>query len=277
MSTTLKEQCVNLRKQGYTLPEIVERTGRPKSTVYFHIRNLPLSPERKDLAKKAASARIRSYASSRKGKSSRGFQEFNTWTSELVLLVAHLIFDGELSVRGCNYNNRSNALIERVKSVMKKLYEFEPKIYLNPKTGVTKISYNNVALGAYMQRKANELLREVPTMPREYTCEFLRAFFDDEGSMDFRPLQNKRRIRGYQKDIEILAIVQSLLAGVDISSQIVLPNEVQITGKSELLKFQAVINFSPGVRINGNRTNSLWEEPLEKRELLQRAIDSFKS
>ncbi len=203
------------------------------------------------------------------------FKEFSTWSPQLVLLVAHLIFDGELSSSGCRYNNRSGALIQRVRTLMKGIYDFDPKLYVNPITGVTKIGYNNVALGTYLLKKAEELLEEIERMPRECKREFLRAFFDDEGCMDFRPARNKRRVRGYQKNIRILSIVQSLLADLDINAHIVLPNEVLITGKSELLKFQKEINFSPGVRVNGNRSNSIWKEHVEKRDLLARAIDSY--
>jgi len=83
-------------------------------------------------------------------------------------------------------------------------------------------------------------------------------------------------IRGYQKDLHILILVQRLLAQRGIAAQVKQPNEVVISGKENLRKFQKEINFSPGVRINGRRSNSIWKQSLEKRELLARAIVSFK-
>ncbi len=78
------------------------------------------------------------------------------------------------------------------------------------------------------------------------------------------------------KAVWILELVEALLIDIGINSHIVLPNGIVIISKKELCKFQAEINFSPGVCINGSRTNSIWKERLEKRELLQRAPDSFK-
>lgn len=45
--------------------------------------------------------------------------------------------------------------------------------------------------------------------------------------------------------------------------------------KKNLDLFAAEINFSPGVCVNGNRSNSAWKESLEKREILRRALASY--
>ena len=271
------QQCIALRKKDHSLLEIVKITGRSKSSVYFHIRDLPLSQKRQRLAKKISGDHIRRFAIARRGKSVRPFKRFTSWTPEMVLLVSHLMFDGEIQRGVCTYNNRSLVLIERVEDLMKNLYTFEPKRVLNIVTGVTRTAYYNVELGTYLKGKAIELLKDVVTMSRPLQREFLRAFFDDEGCMDFRPTNSKRNVRGYQKNIHILKIVQSVLLDFAITSIIHKPNEVVISGKENLRKFQKEINFSPGVQINGGRSNSIWKQPLEKRELLERAIASYQS
>ena len=121
-----------------------------------------------------------------------------------------------------------------------------------------------------------ELLETIARFPKDMRREFLKSFFDDEGCMDFRAKKNLRRIRGYQKKVPVLYLIQELLADFGIDSKVALPNEVVITGKENLIKFQKEINFSRGVRINGNRPNSIWKQSLEKRVLLERAIDSYK-
>jgi hypothetical protein len=252
-------------------------TGRPKTSIYTHIRDIPLSEERWKEIRRNAGLHIRQYSISRKGKSNRDFKKFRTWTPELVLLVSHLLFDGEITRGRCNYNNRSTALIGRVERLMRLVYEYEPKRYVDAVTGVTKLRYYNVALEKYLQEKAVCLLEEISAMPFEFKREFLRAFFDDEGCMYIRKSKNVRKIRGYQKDVRILYLVQGLLSDFSIESRIHKPNEVVITQKHNLIRFQQEIGFSPGVCINGERSNSLWKESLEKRELLQRAIESFKS
>ena len=277
MKSSFKSTCVALREKGHTLQEIVDITGRSKTTVYFHIRNLPLSPEREAQRRYLAGVRIREFAIARTGKSERVYKPFATWTPDLVMLVAHLLFDGEIQKNGCAYNNRSEALLQRVEDFMRLVYEFEPKRYTNKLTGVKRIAYHNVALGAYFSGKSQELTRQITSMPKEMKRSFLKAFFDDEGCMDFNMKGNRKRVRGYQKDTRILELISGLLTDFNIDSRVIMPNEVTIVGKPNLMRFQKEIGFSPGVRINGNRSNSVWKEHLEKRELLQRAIDSYRT
>jgi hypothetical protein len=142
---------------------------------------------------------------------------------------------------------------------------------------VSSIRHHNVALADYLGKKAGLLVTEITGLSLSCQKEFLRAFFDDEGCMDVRLKRNLRRIRGYQKDKNILRVVILLLSNFDITAKFREPNEVVITGKENLKKFQKEINFSKGVRLNPNRTNSLWKKNIEKRELLDMAIKSFKS
>lgn len=274
---SFKEQCVDLRERGYSIIEIMKATGRAKSSVHTHIKDIPLSKERVEQYRTAAGKRIRKFAIARKGKSTRPFRRFEKWDEKTVCLTAHLLFDGSIYPdSGCSYNNRSEALIERVETCMRVVYAFEPTRYANPLTGVLRISYHNVALALYMQNKVRELLQNARNLPPNLKVEFVRAFFDDEGCIDYRLEKNRRSIRGYQKDIKILKLIRALLADLGIDARIVEPNEVIIVGKENLVRFEQGINFSLGVYVNGNRSNSRWKKHIEKRELLRRAINSFK-
>ena len=272
---SFKQQCIELRKKDCTLNEIAKITGRPKTSIYVHIRNIPLSKnKRREISENSRQLALR-VADSRRGRALRPFKPFRTWTPELVLLTGHLIFDGELK-KSCVYNNRSMALIIRAKKLMRLVYDYKPRIHTNSYTGVHRISYHNVALSAFLKEKATELTENIGAFPLSYQREFLRAFFDDEGCMDIRLTINLRRIRGYQKDQKVLELVQTLLGNFAIESRLRRPNEIVITGKESLKKFQKEINFSRGVRLNPNRTNSIWKKDIEKRELLDMAIRSFK-
>lgn len=271
-----KEQCIALRREGYTLSQIVHATGRPKTSVYFHIRHNSLPAEKIAAIRTASGQRIREYALARKGKSTRAFTELTEWTPEAVLLIGHLIFDGEILHGSCAYNNRSLALLARVETLMKDVYAYEPSRYTNEGTGVMRLGYFNVALANHLQERAHVLLSEIRRLSRDMQREFLRSFFDDEGCMDFAP-PKRRRVRGYQKDACILQTIQELLAGFGIESNIVSLNEVAIAKKENLLRFEQEINFSPGVYINGDRTNSRWKKHIEKRQLLRMAIESYKT
>ena len=272
---SFRERCIKLRKQDYTLPEIVKITGRPKTSVYFHIKNLPLSGQKLVNIQNANRVHLLKVAAFRRGKSSRSFHRFHKWNTDSVFLVSHLLFDGEIKHSGCVYNNRNKVLIEKVRRSMQKLYNFGPKYYQNPITGVWRISYFNVALSAYLKTKSQELLQGITHFPKDLKKVFLQSFFDDEGCMDYRPMRNIRRVRGYQKNVEILKIIKNILAEFEIDSLIQMPNEIVIRGKKDLLKFQKEIGFSSGVRINGNRSNSIWKKHLEKQEILRRAIASY--
>ncbi len=272
-----KQKCVELRKAGYTLPEIVKVTGRPKTSVYSHIYNIPLSKERLRLIGLASGIRARNLALARKGKSKRDFRKFAQWNKSNVALLAHLMFDGTINKTSCIYNNRNTSLIVMVENCMKEIYGHTPKRYLDEKTGVSRIAYHNVSLCIYLKIKSRELLKDIYLLSKSLKREFIKAFFDDEGCIDFRPRRNLRQIRGYQKNIDILILMQVLLAEFGIQAKVIQPNEVVITRKENLKKFQEEINFSPGVRLNGERSNSIWKKPLEKQFLLAQAIESFKN
>lgn len=273
---TFKEKCVKLRQSDYTLLEISKITRRPKSSVYFHIKNIPLSQEKQELIKTNSALRVSTLSSARKGKSVRKFKKFTKWNKNLVNLISHFIFDGEIKYSGCVYNNRNQALLDKVKILMKHLYKFDPIKYINPLTEVRRISYFNVALAIYFKEKSVELLNKIAYLPKPLKRAFLTAFFDDEGCVDFRKQKNMRRVRGYQKNIDILILVKKILNEFGIFSLIHKPNEIVMTGKTNLEKFQKEIGFSPGVCINGNRSNSIWKKSLEKRYILDQAIKSFK-
>lgn len=276
MTNSFKQICLDLRKKDYTLNEIVKMTGRSKTTVYFHIQGIPLSEKKRQEIANNSKRVARTISSSRRGVALRPFKPFQTWTPRLVLLTAHLMFDGE-TTKTCAYNNRSRALISRFETLMEEVYDFEPKRYLNPVTGVMRSSYHNVAMANFFLEKIEELCNRIKDLSLGCQREFLRAFFDDEGCMDFRIQGNRKQIRGYQNDRSILLLVQRLLKNLNIESRLKGRNEVVISGKENLIRFRDEINFSKGVRINPNRTNSRWKKNLEKRKLLNMAIKSFKT
>lgn len=280
-SQEFKQKCIELRNQNFTLGEMVKILGRPKTTIFFHISNLP----RSKILQEKISAISSKYAklnhsrglTPQKGKSALGrkYKEFAKWTPDLVNLVAHALFDGEIKYGGVIYNNRCKILIDGFESKMKLVYNFEPKFYLN-KDGVRRISYYNVELGSYFKSKKDKLLIEIITLPREFQREFLRAFFDDEGSVDFRG--KERRVKGYQYTDGILFLVQALLKNFEIISRVSTRfHELIISRRENIEKFAKEINFTKGIRVNGNRSNSVWKKSLEKRRILSMAISSYQT
>jgi len=276
----LIQKCRILRKKGFTLREISKLTNIPFTTIYGYVSNVPFSLKLVENIKlkqiENTKRLVRFNIETRKGKCIPGriVPKPKEWSSDLIYLVAHFMFDGEIASHSCIYNNRSEALIDGVRSTMKKVFNLEPYTYLNKETGVDRISYHYVELAIYTQKKSKELLRYIRKANKKEKIIFLKAFFDDEGCIGL--WGRKKLVRGYQKDLKILQLVQKLLKDFTIESKIDKKyKEIVISRKENLVKFQSTINFSKGIYINPNRKNSIWKQKLEKREILDKLICSY--
>lgn len=272
----LIQRCRTLRRRGFTLGDIIRIVNLPKTTVYDHIRDINLPLEIKNRINKTHTRRLIEFNYKRKGKCRKGksIVKPRDWSKRLILLTAHLIFDGEITISGCIYQNRNEILINRVKILLKKLFGLTPFYRFYKETGVHRISYYNVELANYFKKKSKQIKNYILTASLEKKRLFLRAFFDDEGSVYY--WNNIRRVRGYQNDLKILELVQKLLKDFDINSKIDKKyKEIIISRKENLIKFQDKINFSKGVSINSGRKNSIWKKDIEKKEILQMIINSY--
>lgn len=271
-SPSLIEKSRNLRKRGFTLGEIVKKIGLPKTTVYDHIRDIPLPVEVKERIKRENIQRLKKIRHVQRRKVFKP----KIWSDELIFLVSHFMFDGEIrDNNGCVYQNRNMVLINQVRNLMKEIFRLKPINRFYPETGVHRISYFYVNLANYIKKKSQKLKRYIKNTSLSEKKIFLRAFYDDEGCVYF--WRNSRKVRGYQHDLEILKLVQEILKDFAVDSQIDEKyKEIVISRKENLIKFRNKINFSKGVFINPNRKNSIWKQKLEKREILNRAINSYK-
>lgn len=196
--------------------EIIKLTQIPKSTIYDHIRDIPLSlkaEKRIKFKKKIAIQKLREFSQKRKGKCLPGRKVIKPkgWSNNLILLTAHLLFDGEITSHRCVYHNRNLALINRVKILFKDIFNLKPVHLFYKESGVHRISYFYVELANYFQNKSSQLKKYIVTSSLEKKKLFLKAFFDDEGSIRFDKKWNKREVGGFQYNLEILKLVQKLL------------------------------------------------------------------
>jgi len=276
-------RCRDLRRRGFTLREISKLIKLPQTTAYDHISDIPSSLELKERIRikqaKNTQRLIEFNIKERKGRCVYGRVVLKPkgWTPELIFLASHFMFDGEIQTHSCIYHNRNKALINGVEFLMKRVFSLRPYHWVNKETGVHRISYHYVELADYMREKAEELKKYIHDASLSEKKIFLKAFFNDEGSAYFRKKQKRRAIRGYQHNLAILKLVQKLLIDFDINSKIDEKyKEIVISKKPNLIKFSDNINFSKGVYINPNRKNSIWKKKLEKREILNRIINSYK-
>lgn len=280
----LIEKSRTLRSRGLTLGEIIKVVKLPKTTVYNYVYNIVLSPEAQERLKRARERIVKENTNRinefnlefRKGKCVPGRTVIKPkgWTPELIFLIAHFMFDGEATRRSCIYHNRNKSLITQVASLMKEVFRLQSHNWLNKETGVHRISYHYVELADYIRDRAEKLKRYIKIASLLEKKIFLRAFFDDEGCVYKH--RNKRLVRGFQHNLETLKLIQKLLKDFDIQSRIDEKyQEIIISRKPNLIKFRNKINFSKGVYINPNRKNSIWKQKLEKREILDKIINSY--
>lgn len=186
------------------------------------------------------------------------------------------MFDGEIKYSRCVYQNRSVALINSVRSFMQAVFSLKPYDKFYEETGVHRISYHYVELASYMRKKSKQLKKYIKASSLPEKRIFLKAFFDDEGCVYKHG--NNRKVRGYQHNLEILNLIRGLLRDFDIKSRIEEKGkEIVISDKLNLIKFRDKINFSRGIYINPNRKNSIWKKKLEKRQIRNKIIDSYKT
>ncbi len=276
-----KQKCIELRLQNYTLGEIVKILKKPKTTIYFHIQKIPVSDVLKEKKSHLSRAIIQDARkrglTPQKGKTTTGrkFKSFSKWTPEIVNLVGHLTFDGEILRAKCSYNNRAQVLISLVSDLMKFVYDYDPKVQVKT-DGVIRISYYNIELANYLKVKSEELINIISNLSKECQRSFLKAFFDDEGCISFEKKRKRRKLRGFQYNDGILFLIQRLLLNFGIESKVDARfHEIIISRKKNLERFAREINFTPGLCVNGKRSNSIWKKDLEKREILQKALNSY--
>jgi len=271
----IKKKCESLRQQGRSLNDIVTIIGLPKTTVYGYIKDIVLTKKQKlDIEYKRRA--LLSKPSPRKGKCRPGREIIRPpgWSKELINIVAHFSFDGNIRSDGCIYYNRSENQISNLRSEVHKLFGIKPKAQIRA-DGVRVISYYNVEFADYIKNKAREIYSYLNNgASKEEKRIFLRAFFDDEGNIYFR--KDTRRIRGYQKSTAVLEVINNIMNEFGIPGKIY-PGigAIEITGRRYLEKFAEEIGFSSGIALNPLRRNSAWKRNIEKREILNLALTSY--
>jgi len=271
----LISQCRALRAEGLSFGEIATKLSLPKSTVHWHTRNIKISLSQHEAIEQRRQELCRMLPNKRKGKCIAGREVFKpeSWTEDLVHVIAHLMFDGSVERYGCVYYNSSETNVDHVSDLLNKVFGVKAKKKIRDNS-IYAVSAYYIELADYVREKERELLGYIQLAPIEEKKIFLQAFFDDEGSIYYK--KGKRRIRGSQDSIVLLELVKKLLVDFNIYSRIdTAARAIEISGKSEILKFKGKINFSKNIFINSERKNSIWKQKLEKREILNKAVNSY--
>ena len=107
---------------------------------------------------------------------------------------------------------------------------------------------------------------------------FLRAFWDDEGTVRFAHIRNRdgyvhthRKVEAFQKNTEMLNQIREMHQQLGINTYIN-KNKIIISDRVNLIKFKDLIHFTNGVVTC--KTTSKWYGT-EKNEILRLAVESY--
>lgn len=275
-SKTTVDLCIRLREAGWSLGEICTTTGIAKTTVSSIVRLVILSEKQKrTIQQKLNLVRIKTNTK-RRGISrphNRPSIFPNSITPALIECVAHFSFDGSLRGSTSSYYNRSTNLINRQQLLVSRLFGLSGKVICYP-NDIYRLNYYSVELTNILISYRAQIFENISSCSLAWKQTFLRAFFDDEGNIDISG--SRRRVRGYQRNLDRLVLMRELLTQIGIRSSIDQQGWcVVITGYDNLLLFQKLINFSHGIYMNPKRKNSRYKSRVEKRSLLKKALVSY--
>ena len=162
-------------------------------------------------------------------KLKKGFEKL---TKEKSRIIAHLIGDGCVFISKHDYNIKYEVidaeLLDSFENDMISVYGLKLRTYLNP-SGKTeklvpfvrlrsKLVYEDLLRYASYFSKDWRIKEELLNSSKEIKREFLRAIFDDEGSV-FKQ-GNKGVIKLYSINLEGLKQIQTMLLGFNIKIKI---------------------------------------------------------
>lgn len=268
-----RQRCRALRRQGLSIGQIARLVKRSESTVHWHVKGLAPTPSQQAVLRQQKRKLMTRVNARRRGLPFKKVTLLRpAWSVKLVHLVAHLTFDGRIDRYGCAYYSRNADQARHVDTLLRQLCGILPKLSRRP-NGIWVVRYYHVGLAAWLLEKERQLPGALATHPA-WQQQWLRAFFDDEGHVFVGG--STRRVRASQKHPATLWLARRLLSRIGIESYIdKRAQAVEIRGRENLLRFQQQINFSEGLCINPLRANGRWKQPLEKREILERALSSY--
>jgi hypothetical protein len=273
----IKNKVIEKRKWGVSLKELASELRLPISTVQGWIRGLPLSNEAIiRIHSKAKQARILSLQKRRIALPAPVYS--GSFSPSSVRFLAHCLFDGSIFHDHVVYYSSHLSLSKQFAADGQRLFTLQPK-RRHTKENVYRVYFYPKNLVDFLLSRKSFLLETVVWMGKAEQLEFLKAFFDDEGSVGFRPEVGKRVVRGYQKDIKTLLLIGQLLKGFGIDSR--LENlsyspEIVISGRKNIEKYYHFISFSKGVTFLAKRINSYYDQPVEKRVILEQLLSSYR-
>jgi len=208
----MKEEVKKLREEGHSYSEIAERIGKSRKFAWRHSKDTSFTNNG-----------LKRYQKEVKGILKQIKPQSNTLLPQKVRIIGHLLFDGTVYKTKYNhiarYINSSKELICQFVSDMKKIYGITPtslEVFKGKNNlNCYKVSFSCKALyydltnyfKSYSTSNQNiKIPNIIINSGREIKLEFLRTFFEDEGS-----ISSNYRIMGDLKNKIIMQQIVNML------------------------------------------------------------------
>lgn len=173
-----------MRKEGHSYKEISKGVGLSVGSCYKYSNGVKMSS--------AGKRRLDAKLLSERKKKRRGIKIPAKLTKPLARILGHCFFDGGVGIDGVNYANVSEKSIQEFKRDMKRVFGLNPSNELDVKSVhiVKRLFYNNRNLADFLFKispsystssKAASIPKIIFNSANLIICEFLSAFWDDEG------------------------------------------------------------------------------------------------
>ena len=208
-------------------------------------------------------------------------------------ILAHSLFDGfivdiERKYHGqhvVGYCNTSKILINQFIDDVKGVYTLKPTDVRERERANIVVRYCSIAIVKDLERYLTftnswEVFSEdfVENTSNSWKTVFLRAFWDDEGTVRFNQLTDRRgyirthrKVEAYQKNTGLLYQLKEMHEQLGIKAYIN-KNKLIISDRANLTKFRDLIHFTDGVV--SCKTTSKWYG-VEKNKILRLAVESY--
>jgi|GEM_PF-5247118 len=275
-SSQTKKGVIERRRQGVSLQGLVTEFNIPKSTIQGWVSRVRMPPELREKMLLRASKNRQVALSRRRIKLPNSILE-QLYSLEFIRFFAHCLFDGSVFRDQVVYYSSHLKLAQQFANDGQKLFGLVPHWY-KTKFHIYRVHFYSKNLVDHLNKSKSSFLEGI--LKQELDCQivFLKAFFDDEGSVTYRPKTSKRSVRGYQKDVGILRLISLMLGHLGIDSVLENVNrypEIAIRGRVNIENFARLINFSHGVSFLATRKNSYYSRPIEKQKVLQALLASY--
>lgn len=244
------ELIAKLRRNGYSYGELASKFNTFKSAIYYHVKNIPVS----------GVGKTRLYLRERKAQTKlveRCTKKIRTprFTLEKVRLIAHCLFDGEVFISTAKnfyyfgYSNNSKALVGQFINDVSEIYGLEKyfiyrrgdnyQVRFCSKKAVEDLLKHSPS---YSNDKRAMVPKEVMTADISLKSAFLRAFWDDEGCIDYRG-----RLISTCTAPNVLR--QLALLHKELGIMVTLHKDYLEVRKSSFPRFVELVGFTDGVKV----------------------------